>query len=166
MSPYTEEDITALIQCPKCVVQPPKREMKSNRGSLRNEMELKAAKGLDRFSVFMRVSEHFREDFSIGLKYHSPDGQSFNLIRCNGPHGEHLDIRREPGAHFSYHIHKISAEDINDGNFAERHGATTDGYASYEEALVYFLKTVGVIDAEKYFPAHASQPALFMVEGD
>ena len=159
---YTDADLAALIECRKCVTQPPKKEKKSARGASRNEMELRSENGSERFSVFMRISERFPENFSIGLKYHAQDGQTFNLIRCNGPHGGHHDIPH----HFSFHIHRIAAEDINDGRLAERHATITDGYASYEEALMYFLKVIGVVNAEKFFPANALQPALFAIEGD
>jgi len=37
---YTQQEIDDLIACPKVVSEPPKREMKLDRGHFRNDMRL------------------------------------------------------------------------------------------------------------------------------
>ena len=37
---YTQQEIDDLIGCPKVVSEPPKREMKLDRGHFRNDMRL------------------------------------------------------------------------------------------------------------------------------
>ena len=42
MKTYSQEEIDSLISCPKVIAEPPKREMRSERGSKRNNMELRS----------------------------------------------------------------------------------------------------------------------------
>lgn len=165
METYSPDDIMRLITCKKRTVEPPKKEMKLERGSLRNDMTLESEDGAERFSVFMRKNQAFPENFSIGLRYHSKDGQSFALLRCNGPHGQHVDLEVEPGSHYTYHVHQARADRLNEGNFSERYATVTDGYASYEEAMSYFIKEVGIVDADRHFAPHILQLTLFTEEG-
>ena len=153
MEPMTEEQIANLIRCPKRVSEPPKRERRTVKGSFRNDMELVSLDGGVAFTVFMRQSVRFPEDFSIGLTCKLKDTPRFNIFRCNGPHGDHRDIV-PAHPHFRYHPHLVSAEDINDGIFVERHGTALDVYASYRDAVYYFLKHINLDDADKqkYFP--------------
>ena len=51
---YTQQEIDDLIGCPKVVSEPPKREMKLDRGHFRNDMRLKSTDDKLEFRVFMR----------------------------------------------------------------------------------------------------------------
>ncbi|MGA3099410.1 MAG: hypothetical protein ABSF25_23395 [Bryobacteraceae bacterium] len=53
---YTQQEIGDLIGCPKVVSEPPKREMKLDRGHFRNDMRLKSTDDKLEFRVFMRRS--------------------------------------------------------------------------------------------------------------
>ncbi|MHB1462558.1 MAG: hypothetical protein ACYC1M_14820 [Armatimonadota bacterium] len=152
MPNYTNDDIVRMIGCPKRIIQQPKREMRAERGTIRNDMMLESEDGTNRFSVFMRRNEQFPENFTIGLRYLSREGQSFNLYRCNGPHGNHAELGfGHP--HFYYHSHHMMADDLNSVILAERHATIESGYASYEDAIFYFLNYVNVdkSDIEKAF---------------
>lgn len=166
METFSSDDIERLITCRKRITQPPRREMKLIGGSYRNDLLLESEEGSERFSVFMRKNEQFIDNFSIGLKYFTRDGQQFNLLRCNGPHGEHIDLNRDDHMHYHYHIHRASAERINEGCFYERDAATTTSYCSYDEALAYFIKAVGIVDPDKHFPPHIFQRLLFCAEDE
>lgn len=71
---YTQEEIDSLIACTKVVSEPPKREMKLDRGHFRNDMRLKSTDGNLEFRVFMRRNEDLPENFSIGLAFVPKDG--------------------------------------------------------------------------------------------
>jgi hypothetical protein len=109
MPTISEREIDRLITCPKEIVDPPRREMKLEGKMKRNEMTLRSADNKQEFRVFMRQTEEFQENFSIGLVYlpHEDPGE-FILIRCNGQHG---GTRLYPH-HGIYHIHRISADDL------------------------------------------------------
>lgn len=89
---YSQGDLDELIACPKRIIEPPRKEMKSERGSLRNDMQLESLDGKFGFAVFMRINERFPENFSVGLNV-VPKNEpgSFCVLRYNGPHGEHVN---------------------------------------------------------------------------
>ncbi len=69
MTTYSQQDIERLISCAKVISDPPRKEMRVERGSRRNDMRLRSQEGELEFSVFMRVNDDFPENFSIGLEY-------------------------------------------------------------------------------------------------
>jgi len=152
MKEYTQQELDDLISCEKDICDPPKKDMRKERGSRRNNMRLRGRDGSLEFSVFMRINEDFPEDFSIGLEYHPQEERgSICLLRCNGPHGDFLGSPI-PSSHFHYHIHKAKSQNLASGLRAERGGEVTDTYASYDQALHHFLRVIHAVNAEEYFP--------------
>jgi hypothetical protein len=99
---YTQQEIDDLIACPKVVSEPPKRDMKLDRGHHRNDMRLKSTDGKLEFRVFMRRSEDLPENFSVGLAFLAKDGSGeVVLLRCNGPHGGYNDSFDEDHPHWT-----------------------------------------------------------------
>jgi hypothetical protein len=151
-----------LISCPKQVSEPPKREMTLFGADWRNGAKLIASDGTDGvFSIFMRKNEDFREDFSIGLMYcPQDDPETITLLRCNGRHGD-FNANIDPDhPHFNFHIHRASEEAIDAGGKPEKFASKTTEFASYEEALQYFVKAINLNskDVEKHFPSSAQFP--------
>ena len=150
MKKYEQKEIDLLIGCEKEIVEPPKKEMKSERGSKRNSMKLQSKKGDAVFRVFMRQSTAFDEDFSIGLEYLPIDErENLMLIRCNGNHS--TEKEGHPPHHYVFHIHKAKEDNILKGKRPEAGGEQTKEYASYEQALSYFLRLINVNNPEEYF---------------
>ncbi|MCL4506463.1 MAG: hypothetical protein M1434_06970 [Chloroflexi bacterium] len=152
MGTYTQTEFEALISRSKQVTEPPRRDMRLERGHLRNDLKLRSDDDKE-FTVFMRINEKFQENFTIGLTYHPLDEPgTICLLRCNGRHGEHInnpDVATIP--HFGYHVHVAQADMLNMGQLPERFAELTAEYASYEEALVYFIRRVNILEAHKYF---------------
>lgn len=149
---YTQQEIDDLIGCPKVVSEPPKRDMKLDRGHLRNDMRLKSADGKLEFRVFMRRSEDLPENFSVGLAFLAKDGSGeLVLLRCNGPHGGYNESFDPDHPHWDYHVHRASAEMIDAGLRPERTATINRDFASYEEAVQYFLGATNITDARTYF---------------
>jgi len=160
MRELTKERIEYLIQCPKKIVDPPRREMTLGNGHWRNGMTLQSTDGEHAFSVFMRKNEDFEENFSIGLMYSPRETRGdICLFRCNGPHGPHVSFDH----HDRYHVHQAQEETISSGLKAERTAFITEEYASYDDALGYFLRKCNITEAEKYFP-NVLQRTLFTGE--
>ena len=158
---YTQEEIDDLIASPKLIVEPPKKEFRSDRGHKRNGMTLQSVDGKTDFTVFMRINEDFPENFSIGLE-HSPRDErgTILLLRCNGPHGEFVGIPGRPHPHFLHHVHRADAANLDAGLRGETNAQATDLYASYEEALRFFLKVANATNAQEFFP-DVYAPSLF-----
>lgn len=149
---YTQDEIDNLIGCAKNVSEAPKREMKLDRGHYRNDMRLKSADGKMDFRVFMRRNEDLPENFSIGLVHLPKDGTGeVVLLRCNGPHGNSNDSFDPEHPHCDFHVHRASAAMIEAGLRPEKMAAVNQDFASYEEALEYFLRTTNVTDAGAHF---------------
>lgn len=165
MRQYTQDALDALIACRKAVVDPPRKEMKSERGCRRNDMTLRSEDGQHDFTVFMRVNEDFPENFSIGLDYvPREEPGSLSLVRCNGPHGQTVDEFDASRPHFSPHIHKALEANISRGIRPEKGAVMTREYASFEQALPYFLRLINVAGASEILPQH-QQMDLFSKEG-
>ena len=149
---YTQDEIDSLIGCAKTITEPPKREMKLDRGHFRNDMRLRSGDGALEFRVFMRRSEDLPENFSIGLAFLPRDGTGeILLLRCNGPHGGFNDTFDPDDPHWDFHVHRATAEMIEAGQRPEKSAVVNRDFASYEEALQYFLRTVNITDAGLYF---------------
>ena len=69
----SDQEIEKLINCPKRIIESPKKELQLVNGHWRNDMELQSDDGEYNFSVFMRKNEDFEENFSIGLIYNPRD---------------------------------------------------------------------------------------------
>jgi len=150
--PYTQPEIDELIACPKVVSDAPRREMKKDRGHSRNDMKLKSTDDKFEFRVFMRRNEDFPENFSIGLAFLAKDGTGeLVLLRCNGPHGGYNDSFDPAHPHWDFHVHRASAEMIAAGLRPEKAATISAEYASFEEAVQYFLRETNVANAREYF---------------
>ena len=100
----------------------------------------------------MRRSEDLLENFSIGLAFLAKDRSGeVVLLRCNGPHGGYNDSFDADHPHWDYHVHRASAEMIEAGLRPERAAAIDRSFASYEEAVQYFLRATNITDARTYF---------------
>ena len=66
--------------------------------------------------------------------------------------GLEAEISFDPGhPHYDYHVHRASAEMIEAGLRPEKAATINRDFASYEEALQYFLRTTNITDASAYF---------------
>jgi len=164
MVPFTQADVDQLIGCAKEISEAPARELKLDGAHWRNDAKLVASDGTKgSFSMFLRKSEDFPENFSIGLSYSPNDGRSsIMLLRCNGKHGPFNNGSDPDHPHWHYHIHRASERAMEAGSAPEKYAEKTMEFASYEEALQYFLRAVNLNaeDSSKHFPA-AIQTKLF-----
>jgi hypothetical protein len=147
----TQDFLDSLLRSRKRIVISPKKAMASLFGSLRNDMKVENNAG-DKFNVFMRVSEAFQEDFSIGLVYLPPSGSTITIIRCNGPHGNVRDPTKNADAHHAcFHIHRARTENIQKGRKPEWGGEPTKEYDSFPQALRYFLGITNIEWNDSHF---------------
>jgi hypothetical protein len=149
MRTFTDFELQGLIECAKVVVDPPRREMRLDGKMMRNDMTMKSVDGKHFFRAFMRQSDDFTENFSVGLMYlPGEEPGSFQLLRCNGQHGG----ERVHPHHAVFHIHKSRADDINAGIMEPRFIEETRAYASFREALFHFCTIIRLEAMDDYFP--------------
>ncbi len=147
MREYSQEELEDLISCLKRITEPPKEKMVLVNRYLRNGMKLKSVDDNYEFYIFMRQSDSFKEDFSVGLNYRPIDyPEEVYLLRCNSRHG-HSENTLTDKPHFIYHIHWINAEDLNSGIRKLKHRKPTDKYGCFEEALIHLMHLAHVENA-------------------
>jgi hypothetical protein len=160
MEQLKNADIERLLGSGKVITEGSKKGMTLRSGSLRNDLKLETTDGKDRFSAFIRVSESFVEDFSIGIDYITDEGKHICLMRCNGKHGEHRNHRPGSQPFYDFHIHLATEEAIDQGESPEQFAEQTNEYATWQDALRYFFERANVKNAVEYFP-EISQKNLF-----
>jgi fructose-1,6-bisphosphatase len=86
------------------------------------------------------------------------------LVRCNGPHGTYNRGSGDANhPHWDFHIHVATEKALAADGKAEKYAEKTGAYASFEEAIQYFLKAVNLNqkEAEKHFPLRNQTQFLF-----
>jgi hypothetical protein len=157
MRVFSDEELDDLTSCPKQIVDAPRREMRLDGKMKRNEMTLKSANGKHQFRVFMRQSDDFPENFTIGLVYlpNEEPGEVI-LLRCNGQHG---GTKAHPH-HASFHTHRMQAQDINAGIKEPRLVEQTGDYDSFGAAVRAFCQRIRLENGDQHFPG-LNQRRLF-----
>jgi hypothetical protein len=127
--------------------------MRLDRGHFRNDMRVRSMEGDREFRVFLRRSEDFPENFSIGLAFLAKDGTGeVVLLRCNGPHGGYNEVFDPEHPHWEFHVHRATAPMIEAGFRPEKWAEASRDFASFEEALQYFLRVTDIREGMTYFP--------------
>ncbi len=72
------------------------------------------------------------------------------LFRCNRPHGEHIN-RLDDNHFIGYHIHIAKYEYISSGLKSDKYAELTHEYATFDDALAFFLEKCNVVNASEYF---------------
>ena len=167
MLPITEELLQEVLSCPKISRRADRKRMTSSNRSKRNTVYLSSENGKYEYKLFMRQSEEFMEDFSVGLIWTNPaqyidvTKNSIFLIRCQGPH----DGKAPQGTdiHHDYHIHRITLDDIRERRYQKPSGRmSTDEFSSFEQAVFYLINTFEVknIDRVVELPEEVTQISL------
>ena len=154
MIELTDKFIQELITCDKEIEKADRKNMIEENRSIRNNVYLYSADKKYAFTMFLRKSTEFEEDFSVGLKWTNVDKyldihRDIILFRCQGPH----DSKKPTGTdiHHSYHVHEITANDIFEYRYTRpAMKETCEEFNSFETALFYFCEKCGIIDLEKY----------------
>lgn len=152
---YTDQFLNNLIICPKIITEGPKSAGVS-RGSNKTVFTMLSADNQYRFSGFITRNVTFHENFSIGLVFIPIEEKGkICLLRCNGPHGEVRGMQH----HSRFHIHKVTADDLNEGIKVERQVQETDEYSTFDDAIQFYVKYINLAaaDREKYFPPPLGQ---------
>ncbi|MBD3410383.1 MAG: hypothetical protein GF419_09290 [Ignavibacteriales bacterium] len=141
---YTQEEIEAMIACPKVIVQPLAKKWDGKPKHRQNEMELRSADGKYEYKVFLRQNVEFEENFSIGVRGREKGKPWMTLLRVNGPHGPNKEIRHHEKPHVHYH-------DFDNFTGDPALAIPVEDYFSLNEAIVYFFKKINLPISSDYF---------------
>lgn len=119
------EELTAM---PKRVTNPQAR-LRHEEKHARTDYEVTAQQGEDKFRIYMRQNGTDSEDFSCGIRWLMPSGETLTLARYNGSSHIHEDIE------YACHIHRATEKAIQEGAKPERHAERSNNYRTLSGAL-------------------------------
>lgn len=165
MSDALLEDV---MLCDKVAVRADRKKLVFSNRHRKNTVYLSSENGKYEYKLFLRQSEAFIEDFSVGLIWTNPtqfvdiSKSSVILLRCQGPH----DGKAPQGTdtHHDFHIHKISLRDLQEKRYQKPSDRTiTAEFSSFEQAIFYFIHTYHVKNMENVIelPEEVTQTTLF-----
>lgn len=168
MEIITESLLSEVINCNKIAIKADRKRMVKTNRHKRNVIYLISNDQKYEFKLFLRQSEEFIEDFSVGLIWTNPAAyiniskNSVILIRCQGPHDGKAPLGTD--IHHDFHVHYITLDDFRERRFQKPSGRmTTDKFMSFAQAISYFVKTFNVsnIDQVVELPEENNQLSLF-----
>lgn len=96
----------------------------------------------EEFGIYMRRSREHREDFSCGIRWMMPSGETLPLARYNGPSHVHHDIE------YRCHVHRTTEEAIRAGKKPESHASESMEYTTLDGALHCLVRDFNVSGVE------------------
>lgn len=140
----TDEKIRNLLLLEKRITNPNVRNKAKGKHTERDYTVIDKSGELN-FSIFVRQNSMLENDFSAGLIWHMPSGESITLCRYNG--STHSHANRLEGTRLGYecHIHKATERYIQANKKAESFAEGTDRYQTVEGALHCLLLDCNVL---------------------
>lgn len=133
----TSAQLEALKTMQKRVRNPKARE-RSEEKHRRTDYNVLGEDGYTEFKIYKRQNIDIPPDFSCGIRWLMPSGETLTLARYNGPSHIHGDIKYTP------HIHVATEDAIQKGRKPESHAAATNRYDTVEGALHCLMEDFNV----------------------
>jgi len=130
----TDDRIDSLLKTPKRIINPAAR-MVPDANHDRQDYVVQSVDGSENFKVFARQNKTVNDDFSCGLMWVSPGGESMILTRYNGSSHEHPNKIEKNKISYDCHIHLATERYIKANMRPESFATKTDAYKTCEGAL-------------------------------
>lgn len=133
----TDEKIAELIAMPKKVVTPGTRPKVKGKHEQYNYKVCSSENDEHEFELFTRqnLREDMEDDFSCGISWIAPTGESFTFRRYNGSSHDHPNHLEKVKLGYSCHIHMATEKYIRSNRKIEGFAEVTDRYRSLKGAL-------------------------------
>ena len=114
------------------------------------------------FEIYMRknLREGMEDDFSCGISWISPSGETVTLKRYNGSSHNHPNHLEQTSTGYNTHIHIATERYIKANKKPEGFAEVTDRYSSVEGALHCLVKDCNITGI-KTDPDNLNQISLF-----
>lgn len=157
----TDIKIKELIQIAKRITNP-KSHSKEKDGHEQYNYKLQSETEDLEFELYTRQNLRIgmEDDFSCGISWLSPNGESFTLKRYNGPSHKHKNQLEETFIEYKPHIHLSTEKYVRANRKPEGYAEETDRYNSLKGAL-HCLVIDCNITGIKTEPDNVSQIKLF-----
>lgn len=168
MEHISESLLNEVLFCHKCAIRADRKRMAFDNRHRKNTVYLISEDKKYEYKLYMRQSEEFLEDFSVGLIWTNPTQHiditknSVMLLRCQGPHDGKAPLGTD--IHHDYHIHRISLNDFQERRYQKPSDRIlTSNFASFEQALFYLISNYKVDNIETVIdlPEEVTQTSLY-----
>lgn len=129
----TEDRIRELVSMPKKLVGTKPKSRREDRFE-RTDYEATGEDGRSVFRIYLRRNLEIPEDFSCGIRWMMPSGETLTLARYNGSSHVHGEIRYE------CHIHRATEDAIRRGWKPEKEARRTERYRTLEGSHACLLE--------------------------
>ncbi len=133
MESVSDTKIAQLLASPKRVTNPNAREG-DKASHLQKNFRVVSPDGHE-FTLYWRQNKRIKEDFSCGLAWHMPSGETLTLVRYNGSSHPHPNRLEGTAVEFECHIHRATERYIRANLKPEGFAEPTDRYRSVAGAL-------------------------------
>ena len=133
----TDDKIADLLNCPKRLTNPQARS-KQKEGHEQINYKVTSIDGSDHeFEVYRRqnLRDGMEDDFSCGISWIAPNGETLTLKRYNGPNHDHLNHLEKERLGYTCHIHIATKKYVTANRKPEGYAETTKRYTTIEGAL-------------------------------
>ncbi|NLT49796.1 MAG: hypothetical protein GXX85_02625 [Ignavibacteria bacterium] len=158
----TDDKLADLLNCPKKVLNP-QAKCKNKDGHEQINFKVISTDGSDyKFEVYKRQNkrEGMEDDFSCGISWIAPNGETLTLKRYNGCNHNHSNQIEKTQLGYNCHIHYASEKYIRNNKKAEGFASITDRYNIVNGAL-HCLVTDCKITGLNTTPDETQQIGLF-----
>jgi len=158
----TDEKITGLLNCPKHLKNPNARSKNKDGHEQINYKVSATDDSGHQFELYKRqnLREGMEDDFSCGISWIAPNGETLTLKRYNGPNHDHPNHLEKIRLGYSCHIHIATEKYIKANRKAEGFAETTNRYNSIEGALHCLVTDCNITGIQTY-PDDVNQTKLF-----
>ena len=142
----TDDKIKSLLSCPKRLINPQART-KNKEGHEQVNYKVISIDSSDyQFELYKRqnLREGMEDDFSCGLSWIAPNGDTLTLKRYNGPSHNHPNHLENEKTGHKCHVHMATEKYIKANRKPEGFAEITERYKTLEGALHCLVKDCNI----------------------
>lgn len=142
----TDEFIEALISCPKRVINPKARDVLKPGHKQINYIAHALDESGHEFQLFVRqnLAAGMEDDFSCGLLWDAPNGETLILCRYNGASHIHRNKIEDKTLSLVFHIHRATKKYIAVNQNPDGFAYETDRYQTLDKALICLISDCNI----------------------
>lgn len=130
----TDEKIASLLRLSKTVRNPSARKKVKGLHEQIN-YNVDSDDGETHFELFVRQNLKIQDDFSCGLLWLLPSGETVTLVRYNGSGHRHRNPIENQSFEYQCHVHRASERYVTTNKKPETFAEPTDRYQTLNGAL-------------------------------
>ncbi|MET4080410.1 hypothetical protein ABIB40_000350 [Pedobacter sp. UYP30] len=133
----TDDKIADLLNCKKRLKNPQSRSKNKEGHEQVNFKVIALDNSGHEFEIYKRqnLRDEMEDDFSCGISWLAPNGETLTLKRYNGPNHNHPNHLEKIKLGYTCHIHIATEKYIKANRKAEGFAMATDKYTTIEGAL-------------------------------